>query len=87
MDRSMGENEDGTAEAHEEARVVDRRAQVLAFGALAVIALFTVFAIQNVESVEVDVLVWTVSISLIVVMLVSAVVGAIVAAAVGRRRR
>jgi len=63
---------------------------VKSFLALALIAVFTIFAVQNTESARVEFLAWEFSLSLILLILLSAAVGFAVAALgsfVRRRRR
>ena len=76
MDDISGDFAAGDA-GHEEkvSTPTDRRAVVLSFLALGLIALFTVFALQNSDTVEVEALAWTFSMSKILLMLFSALVG------------
>ena len=80
---------DGTSDGGESAAGTprDRKAVLVSFVSLAVIGVFTVFALQNTESVEVDVLTTSFSLSKIVLMLVSAAVGVLIGLIIARRRR
>lgn len=62
----------------------DRRAMARGLITLLLIALATTFAVQNSESVDVTFLTWEFSVSKILLMIVSAVVGIVVAKLVGR---
>jgi uncharacterized integral membrane protein len=79
---------DGTSEGGEAVSTPrDRKAVAVSFVSLAVIGVFTVFALQNTESVEVDMLATSFSLSKIVLMLVSAAVGVLIGLIIARRRR
>ncbi|MFT7475124.1 MAG: putative integral membrane protein [Verrucomicrobiales bacterium] len=82
--QSDGTSEGGAATASSPR---DRKAVAVSFIALAVIGIFTVFALQNTESVEVDVLTTSFSLSKIVLMSVSVAVGVLIGLIISRRRR